>query len=347
MKIIYRFLNINPGYLICFFLVTFFNFPTIPSIAGPKTYFESKRPSLSTSGNLPVSHAVFTSNNAQITSLRKLHFKQERTAQTLIFGGSVLLLLLFIVSYSRFKLKRLTNLKLKKQQNEIELKNSSLKKIENDKENLIKQKEWLMQEIHHRVKNNLQIVISLLNTQSAYLDDVAAYNAIRESQHRMQSISLIHQKLYQSDSLAMVSLPAYIDDLITYLSDSFNTAPRILFETRLVPLELEVTKAVPVGLIINEAITNSIKYAFPKNSNGKIMISIDEISDNDYQLAIRDNGIGLAQDHAPGKSHSLGMTLMRGLSKQICGDLEIENKDGVCIIIKFNNQKAQEPLQSK
>jgi two-component sensor histidine kinase len=139
------------------------------------------------------------------------------------------------------------------------------------------EKEWLMKEIHHRVKNNLQIVISLLSTQSNYIDNDIAYNAIRESQHRMQAISLIYQKLYQSENLARVDIRSYIAELVTYLRESFDTDPRIRFELDIVPLDLEVTRAVPLGLILNEAITNAIKYAFPDERTGKISICLKGI----------------------------------------------------------------------
>ena len=207
------------------------------------------------------------------------------------------------------------------------------------KDKLLNEKEWLMKEIHHRVKNNLQIVISLLSTQSNFLDNDVAYKAIRESQHRMQSISLIHQKLYQSENLALVNINAYITDLVTYLHDSFDTGTHITFDINVAGMELDVTRAVPLGLILNEAITNAIKYAFPNGREGVIRISLTENGAGTCILKIQDNGIGMPAATNTGKSRSLGMSLMRGLSKQLGGSLTIETREGLAIIIDFVNEQ--------
>jgi two-component sensor histidine kinase len=273
------------------------------------------------------------------TQLQKINLKQQKTTQNLIIAGAVLLALLLGLSYNRYRLKQRINRQLQQQQTEINLKNRSLVTLVGEKDNLLEEKEWLMKEIHHRVKNNLQIVISLLNTQSTYLKNDIAYNAIRESQHRMQSISLIHQKLYQSENLALVNLRAYIDDLIHYLTDSFDIAGRIKFETDIADIELDVTKSVPLGLILNEAITNAIKYAFAPNANGNIAITLKQLRGGSYELRIRDNGVGLTEVKDVAKSKTLGMSLMRGLSKQLSGTLVIENNNGVTIIVTFTGDK--------
>ncbi|GAA4312098.1 hypothetical protein GCM10023149_07330 [Mucilaginibacter gynuensis] len=273
------------------------------------------------------------------TQLQNSNIKQQATLQKLSVGGLILLALLLGLSYNRYLLKQRVNRQLQVQQSEINLKNRSLTNLITEKDGLLEEKEWLMKEIHHRVKNNLQIVISLLNTQSSYLNDDVAYKAIRESQHRMQSISLIHQKLYQSENMALVSMPAYISDLIQYLSDSFDIAPRIRFEMDIAPVELDVTKSVPLGLILNEAITNSIKYAFTEDGDGIIYIALRECSENNYELTIRDNGRGLTENIDLSKSRTLGMSLMRGLSKQLSGTFAVKNDDGIAIIINFTNEK--------
>jgi two-component sensor histidine kinase len=273
------------------------------------------------------------------TQLQKINLKQQETTQNLIIAGTILLALLLGLSYNRYRLKQRINRQLQQQQTEINLKNRSLVTLVGEKDNLLEEKEWLMKEIHHRVKNNLQIVISLLNTQSTYLKNDIAYNAIRESQHRMQSISLIHQKLYQSENLALVNLRPYVDDLIHYLTDSFDIADRIKFETDIADIELDVTKSVPLGLILNEAITNAIKYAFAPNANGNIAITLKQLTGGLYELRIGDNGVGLAEGKDVAKSKTLGMSLMRGLSKQLSGTLAIENNNGVTIIITFTDDK--------
>ena len=146
------------------------------------------------------------------------------------------------------------------------------------------EKEWLLKEIHHRVKNNLQIVISLLNTQSAYVDNEDALLAIQNSQHRMHAMSLIHQKLYQSDNLANIDMSWYIYELISYMRECFDTDNKINFVLDTEKVYLDVAQAVPLGLIINEAISNAIKYAFPADRKGAVKIVLKNIGYNNYEL---------------------------------------------------------------
>jgi two-component sensor histidine kinase len=271
--------------------------------------------------------------------LQKANIVQENITRNLIIAGAVLLALLLGLNYNRYRLKQRVNQKLQKQQNEISQKNQSLTTLVQEKDNLLEEKEWLMKEIHHRVKNNLQIVISLLNTQSNYITNDIAFNAIRESQHRMQSISLIHQKLYQSENLALVNMQAYINDLVDYLRESFDTGTLITFETDIIAAEFDVTRAVPLGLILNEAITNSIKYAFKDGRDGKIRITMQETDHNTYILKICDNGSGITSPQDITKSKTLGMSLIRGLSKQVGGSFRMENNNGLTVIIEFTNDQ--------
>jgi two-component sensor histidine kinase/tetratricopeptide (TPR) repeat protein len=269
--------------------------------------------------------------------LQAINIKQKETTQKLIIAGTVLLTLLLGLGYNRYRLKQRVNRQLQQQQTEINHQNVSLTNLIAEKDNLIDEKEWLMKEIHHRVKNNLQIVISLLNTQSSFLKDDLAYRAIRESQHRMQSISLIHQKLYQSDNLSLVDMPAYISDLVEYLISSFDIAGRIDFDLNIAPIQLDVNKSVPLGLILNESITNSIKYAFPDQRPGKITIRLSELEPAKYELMISDDGIGPPLSIDIAKSKTLGLNLMRGLAKQLSGTISFETDHGMTIHLSFNN----------
>ena len=204
-----------------------------------------------------------------------------------------------------------------------------------EKDKLLDEKEWLMKEIHHRVKNNLQIVMSLLNSQSAYLKDNAALAAIKESQHRVHAISLIHQKLYQSDNLTAVDMEPYIKDVVEYLSDNLDSEHRIKFQVSITPLQLDVAQAVPMGLIINEAITNAIKYAFPNERIGLVNINLYHQLPDEIILTIADDGIGFAPGFNLEHAESLGMSLMKGLCKQLDGEFDIINNNGITIQVKF------------
>lgn len=270
-----------------------------------------------------------------LTQQSKLQYnslQKERTIRNVIIAGVILLSLFSGLIYMSYRSKKRSNMKLELQQKEINHQNELLKK-------LLGEKEWLLKEIHHRVKNNLQIVISLLNTQSAYLDNEDALTAIRNSQYRMHAMSLIHQKLYQSDNLACIEMSWYIRELVSYMQECFHTLSRIVFTLQIEPVEMDVARAVPLGLILNEAISNAIKYAFPRNSTGEVIISLKKLHGTTYQLNISDNGVGLPADFQLENTHSLGMSLMRGLSEQLEGTFNIKNDNGLKIEIVFNNHQ--------
>lgn len=264
--------------------------------------------------------------------LKQTQFDRVRLTKNIIIGGAVMLAILLGLGYNRYRLKQRSNTLLEAQQQEINLKNESLNR-------LVKEKEWLVKEMHHRVKNNLQVVMSLLNTQSMYLDNAAAQAAIQESQHRMHTISLIHQKLYQSDNSAMVSMPAYVRELIDYLRDSLAAGANIHFEQNIADIELDVAQAMPVGLILNEAVTNAIKYAFPDKGQGSVTVNMSRNSLHTISLIIADNGVGIPDYNNIRKKGSLGMSLMEGLASQLGSELILVNDNGLKIEIEFPETK--------
>lgn len=249
-----------------------------------------------------------------------------------VFIGSLLVLVLFAaLLYNRSRLKTNANKNLEIKRQQIDEQNEQLKK-------LLAEKEWLLKEIHHRVKNNLQIVISLLNTQSAYLENQDALMAIQNSQHRMHAMSLIHQKLYQSDNVSMIDMSWYIYELIIYIKDCYASEKNISFNVETEKIFLDVAQAVPMGLIVNEAINNTVKYAFPKNTKGEVNVSFKNTGQDLYQLIISDNGIGLPKDFDIDETESLGMNLMRGLADQLDGTFSLENKNGLMIMVTFRKK---------
>jgi len=247
--------------------------------------------------------------------------------RNLWIAAACLSTLLLTISYRSYRIGRKANLKLSEQQEEISTQNEYLKE-------LIGEREWLLKEIHHRVKNNLQIIISLLNSQSSYLTDPAMIDLLRDSQNRMNSISLIHQKLYQTDNLAGVYLPMYINELSGFLQSSFSAADLVKFELDIAAITVDVSQAVPLGLIINEAVTNAIKYAFGP-SGGVIRIALTMSSSGSYSLEISDDGRGLPEGFDIRTVESLGMNLMRGLSDQLDAELEIKSLHGVVVTVKW------------
>ncbi|SFD13074.1 sensor histidine kinase [Flavobacterium phragmitis] len=273
----------------------------------------------------------------QESNLKEVALKKSKMLNSVSIWSLVLLLITVGLLYNRYRLKQRNNVKL-------ELKEKEISKANADLRHLLDEKEWLLKEIHHRVKNNLQTVISLLNSQSAYLENDMALSAIKNSQHRIHSMSLIHQKLYNSENISTINMPNYIKELVEYLRESFSLGQRIRFEVKVDPLELDVAQAVPLGLILNEAITNSIKYAFPNDRTGMIYITLEAKDEKQYVLTISDNGIGFDPNLNDKKANSFGMSLIRGLSDDIDGNLTMENNNGTILKIEF----AQEfPLNPK
>lgn len=191
------------------------------------------------------------------------------------------------------------------------------------------------------------MVMSLLYTQSAYLQNTDAIDAIRDSQNRVQAISIIHQKLYSKSNVTTVVMSDYVNDLVRHLCSVFDCASRkINIKQVLEAINLDISQGVPMGLILNEAITNSIKYAFSKDG-GEIIIRGQLIEPETINLIIADNGKGLPVDFNLAQSSSLGMEMMRALSKQLGGTFEIKNDPGVIITIIFKIENTFKPVAEK
>jgi two-component sensor histidine kinase len=260
--------------------------------------------------------------------LQEIKIENEKVIRYLFLGSLVALVLFLALLYNRSRVKTNANKNLELKRKQIDEQNEQLKK-------LLAEKEWLLKEIHHRVKNNLQIVISLLNTQSAYLDNEDALMAIQNSQHRMHAMSLIHQKLYQSDNLSTIDMSWYIYELISYIKECYSSEKSINFVLDTEKVFLDVAQAVPMGLIVNEAVNNTVKYAFPQEKRGEVTVSFKSTEKDFYELIISDNGVGLPQDFNIDETESLGMNLMRGLTDQLDGTFSLENKNGLKITITF------------
>ncbi|WP_316829834.1 histidine kinase dimerization/phosphoacceptor domain -containing protein [Pedobacter aquatilis] len=252
--------------------------------------------------------------------------------RNLIIGFIILLLLLIGVLINSYRVKQKNNRIIQERNNEL---NSLL----GDKDKLLEEKQWLLKEIHHRVKNNLQIVIGLLQRQSKYVDNKIAKDAISNSENRMRSIALIHQKLYQSEGFDLINMAEYIDEFISYVKESLDLGDHLIFEKDFDEIYLSVSQAIPLSLIMNEAITNAIKYAYPQNNSNFIRVSLKRIDKKHNKLSIKDNGVGLSTDFDLQKIDSMGMNLMRGLAKQLGGSFEIRNNQGVSVEIIFEPEQ--------
>ena len=268
-------------------------------------------------------------SNARIKELdllsnkRRLELRNATLLRNVTFAGIGLLLIILALLFNRYRIKQRNN-------KAISQKNHSL-------QHLLEEKEWLLKEVHHRVKNNLHTIMSLLETQSAYLKDDALL-AVQNSQHRVYAMSLIHQKLYQVDNTTSIDMSVYLPELVNYLRESFDVGSPIRFRTNIEKIHLDISQAIPVGLIINEAITNSIKYAFPGNENGEISILMKWAVNENIQLLIADTGVGIP-DHSLIPGNSLGLKLMKGLSEDIHASFTIEKNNGTLIKVEFRENQ--------
>jgi len=267
--------------------------------------------------------------------LAQIRAKEADKTKNITLAGLVLLLVIAGLLFNRYLIKQKTNRKLEASQKELDQKNVFLEELNAGQEKLLKEKEWLIREVHHRVKNNLQMVTSLLSSQSAYLHDEAARIAVKDSLRRMQAMSMIHQKLYQEENISTISMPEYIYELADYLHDSFDTDNRIVFRQNIDQLELDVVQAIPLGLIITESIVNAIKHGFLNDQPGIVKIDLHREGTDDLTLKISDNGGGLPEGIDKFRPNSLGLDLMQGLTRQLNGTFVIENNNGVHIIIRF------------
>lgn len=203
----------------------------------------------------------------------------------------------------------------------------------------LREKEVLLKEIHHRVKNNLQIITSLLNLQSAYFKDPEASAMFRESQSRVRSMALIHEKLYQSKDLARVDFDAYVRDLVVYLFRSYASNPDQIGVVIDMPgMFLAIDAAIPCGLIISELVTNTLKYAFPDGKRGELYLGLAAVGDGNLCLQVRDNGIGLKEDFDWRSSDSLGLQLVSTLTSQLHGKINVSGQGGTRFTITFPDQ---------
>ena len=200
----------------------------------------------------------------------------------------------------------------------------------------LREKEVLLKEVHHRVKNNLQIVSSLLELQSDALDNAALLAQFRDSQDRIRSMALVHETLYQSQELARLDLARYIHTLSAQLVQSYNIDPqRISVRIQVDPIVLDMDQAIPCGLILNELLSNAFKYAFPQNRTGAVHVELHADTAQQAALVVRDNGIGFPDEIDFRHTESLGLQLVAMLTEQLQGTIALERADGTTFTLTF------------
>lgn len=202
----------------------------------------------------------------------------------------------------------------------------------------LKDKEILLQEVHHRVKNNLQVMSSLIKLQSRYIHDEKMLEILKETGGRIQSMAIVHSKLYKTKNYEYINFEEYARNLINNFQSFYGYKLRnIKFNIDIQDLEFNIDTAIPCGLIINELVSNSIKYAFPDNRSGEILLSISPLKNKKYKLIVKDNGIGAPKGIDLKKSDTLGIELVTLLTRQLNGSIDIisEIDKGIEVSIIF------------
>jgi two-component system, sensor histidine kinase PdtaS len=279
--------------------------------------------------------------------IQESELKQTKIRSNVLLAGSIIMVILLMIGLLAFRLKQKNNSLLEKQKGAMDHQNQSLKRLVDQQVDLINEKEWLVKEIHHRVKNNLQIIVKLLNIQSEFLKDESAVSAIRDSQNRVLAMSFVHQRLYEVGEERQIDLSTYVHELVNYLKEALAPVNPIQFDLNFAPLRIGIAQAVPIGLILNEAITNAIKYAFPYGRQGMIAIDLHNQPDGTYLLRIKDNGVGMPASFDWNKSKSLGFTLMQTMAEQIAACFTVNSFDGVELSIQFIPRQESSPDQEQ
>lgn len=214
------------------------------------------------------------------------------------------------------------------------------KNMEDRMKKELEEKQILLKEVHHRVKNNLQIIISLLNLELYQLKDPTILNVLEVTMQRIRSMAMIHERLYHTEDFTHIDFKDYVESLLSELFLLYEVGHRIQYELDVENVYLNIETAIPCGLILNELITNAIKHAFPNGREGKIRIVFRTLPDAYYELVVQDNGIGMSEMSFSSEKTSLGLKLVEVLTQQLGGSYEIKQDKGSTIFIRF--QKIDE-----
>lgn len=271
-------------------------------------------------------------------NLAEVYAKNELRFNTVI-GLLFTALLISFILYRNNRQKQKANAILQEQKAEINTQNITLESTLSQLTAKNAENELLLKEIHHRVKNNLEVVSSLLALQSAKMDNPDMQEAMLASQNRVQSMGILHQKLYQSEHLAFIEMKNYFQNLCENILDSYNETDRIKVDIDMKEVDLDIDTAVPLGLIVNELFTNSLKYAFPVGTKGIIKLSLENLADGNFKLKVSDNGVGKTLNASP-KGTGFGTQLVDLLTRQIDGKLVQEVSNGTMISINFKRLMA-------
>lgn len=261
--------------------------------------------------------------------LSTLTSNRQRTQRNTLIGISVLLLVVVAIIYYQLRQNRKARQLLQSQKDIID--------------QSLSDKEVLLREIHHRVKNNLQIVSSMLHLQGRHVKDPGILDALRDSRNRVNSMALIHQSLYREDHLKGINVREYLQALTQSLATSYRVdEEQIRITTDVQNILLDVDSAIPIGLITNELLTNAIKYAFPRSEKGEIHMRL-EYEGGLLHLSVKDNGIGLPESFDIHSQESYGYHLVHSLARKLKADVRIRNSTGCAVSLHIKQFKILSP----
>lgn len=273
--------------------------------------------------------------------IEELNLAGIEAKNKLRFNGAIALfvgaLVISFILYRNNRNKQKANLALKDKNDKIEKTVSALNTTQASLVARNEENELLLKEIHHRVKNNLEVVSSLLALQSNQLDDPNTKEAMLASQNRVHSIGIVHQKLYQGKNLGAIEMKDYFINLSESILDSFGAHKRVEVECAMSALNVDIDTAVPLGLIVNELLTNTIKYAFPEGRTGKVQIKLEQAANGNLQLLVSDNGVGKSGTI---KGTGFGGQLISLLTQQLGGTVKEDNSNGTHVFFEFKSIKA-------
>ena len=273
--------------------------------------------------------------------IEDLHLAEVYAKNEFRFYAVIVLLLsalvISFILYRNNRSKQKANLALKDKNDKIEKTVSALNTTQASLVARNAENELLLKEIHHRVKNNLEVVSSLLALQSNQIDDHNTKEAMLASQNRVHSIGIVHQKLYQGENLGAIEMKDYFSNLSESILDSFDAHKRVQVECAMSTLNVDIDTAVPLGLIVNELLTNTIKYAFPEGRSGKVQIKLEQVANGNLQMLVSDNGVGKSGTI---NGTGFGGQLISLLTQQLGGTIKEDNNNGTHIFFEFKSTKA-------
>jgi two-component sensor histidine kinase/ligand-binding sensor domain-containing protein len=253
--------------------------------------------------------------------------------QTWWFYSLILLGIVYIVYKYNSTLRRQASIHNNLLEQRVEMRTREIMRQKEEKDVLLK-------EVHHRVKNNMQVITSLLNIQSFYIKDPESLKLIAESKNRIKSMALIHEKLYESKEFTKISISDYVDSLLSELISAYGINQEIVLEKNITAGNFSIDTVIPLGLLINEVISNSLKYAFVNREVGNIFIELSQHGDN-YHMVIGDDGIGIPKDSLQKESSTLGLELIKLLSDQLNGEVKLQDRPGTYFEVIFKGNEIK------